>query len=212
MEEIKKFDIETTIYLRYQNKPKIGVLLRTINWIDPKKDLDNLFNKVLNFQSIDIGTFGLDLYGLLLNMNRNINIISQDYFGFQNSSLKPFNVAPYYRGVLDVSSIKTMSNDSYKKLLSALFLSALYDGSLYQLNKMLQIIFNYADKICVVRNGLNTIKIVSNFELEDWQKLFFEKNIIPIPIGFSYEYEVVTNKTVTLKKQQTRRRRKNETK
>ena len=55
-----------------------------ISYIDPTNDLLNIFNYVLNFQSYSIGTFGLNLYGILLNFYRSIPIISNNYFGFQN--------------------------------------------------------------------------------------------------------------------------------
>ena len=51
--------------------------------------------------------------------------------------------------------------------------------------------FSYLVKCYVVRNGVNNIEIVSDFELEDWHKQLFEKNIIPIPIGISYSFRKV---------------------
>lgn len=185
---MEKFDILKTLYLKYENKPHIGTILKIINWIDPYEDINNLIDNVLSFQSNTIGTFGLDLYGTILNFSRAIAVVSTNYFGFQNSNLKPFNVAPFFMGIFDNIDNIVMSNENYKLLLKGLFLSTFFDGSLYNLNKIVQTMFSYLGKCCVVRNGINNIEIVSDFEFEEWQKQLFEKNIIPIPIGISYSF------------------------
>ena len=81
--------------------------------------------------------------------------------------------------------------DNYKLLLKGLFMSTFYDGTLISLTKIVQTIFGYKGKCCVIRNGLNSIEIVSDFEFKNWHKQLFEKNIIPIPIGLSYSFRVV---------------------
>lgn len=188
---MEKYDISTSLYLKYKNKQRIGVILKTISWIDAYDDIQNLINNVLNFQSSEIGTYGLDLYGILLNFSRAIAIISTNYFGFQGSDFKPLSVAPFFRGVYEKADNMVMGNEYYKLLLQGLFLAAYFDGSLYYLNKIIQTIFSYRGKIAVVRNDNNSFKIVSDFALEDWEKLFFDKRIIPIPLGISYTFENV---------------------
>ena len=49
MDVIKEFDIQSTLYLRYTNKEVIGAILKMISYIDPTKDLINIFDNVLNF-------------------------------------------------------------------------------------------------------------------------------------------------------------------
>lgn len=191
MDALKEFDIQSTLYLRYTNKEVIGTILKMISYIDPTKDLLNIFDNVLNFQSYSIGTFGLNLYGILLNTYRTINIVDENYFGFEYSYLKPFNVAPFFKGIYNNPESLVMSNDNYKLLLKGIFLSSFYDGSLYSLNKILQTIFGYKGKCCILRNGINKIEIVSDFEFEDWQKGFFIQNIIPIDIGLSYSFRYI---------------------
>lgn len=188
---MNKLDITSTLYLKYENKPRIGAILKTINWIDPFEDINNIIDNVLNFQSYSIGTLGLDLYGTILNFSRAIAIISNNYFGFQNSNLKPFNVAPFFKGIFENVDNIFMSDENYKLLLKGLFLSTFFDGSLYSLNKIIQTMFSYLGKCCVVRNGINNLQIVSNFDFEEWQKQLFEKNIIPIPLGVSYSFRKV---------------------
>lgn len=191
MDRIKKFDIQSTLYLRYSNKEIIGKVIEMISYIDPTNDLLNIFNYVLNFQSYSIGTFGLNLYGILLNFYRSIPIISNNYFGFQNTNLQPFNVAPFFMGIFNTPDNVVMSDENYKLLLKGIFLSIFYDGSLYYLNKIVQTMFSYKGKCCVLRKGTNEIEIISDFEFADWEKEFFEKEIIPIPIGLSYSFRVV---------------------
>lgn len=204
MDVIKEFDIQSTLYLRYTNKEVIGAILKMISYIDPTKDLINIFDNVVNFQSYSIGTFGLDLYGILLNTYRTINIIDNNYFGFEYTDLKPFNVAPFFKGIYNNPESLVMSNVNYKLLLKGIFLSSFYDGSLYSLNKILQTIFGYKGKCCILRNGINKIEIVSDFEFEDWQKGFFIQNIIPIDIGLSYSFRYVQEQELT---KQTKKKR-----
>lgn len=216
---MEKFNIDATLYLRYQNKPKIQAILETINWIDPYDDMENLVKNILNFQSYQIGSYGLDLYGTILNFSRVLAVISTNYFGFQNTDLKPFNVAPFFKGVFDYSQNLVMSNPYYKMLLKGLFLASTFDGSLHNLNIILQTIFRYTTsgqerKIVAVRSGLNSLTIISDVALEDWEKYFFSKKIIPLPIGISYSFQVqntnttfqTQNSTATTKKK-TRRRK-----
>ena len=84
-----------------------------------------------------------------------------------------------------------MSNDNYKLLLKGLFMSTFYDGTLNSLTKIIQTIFGYNGKCCIIRKEVNEIEIVSDFKFEDWHKQLFEENIIPIPIGLSYSFRVV---------------------
>lgn len=204
MDALKEFDIQSTLYLRYTNKEVIGAILKMISYIDPTKDLLNIFNNVLNFQSDYIGTFGLDLYGILLNSYRTINIVDENYFGFEYTNLKPFNVAPFFKGTYNNPESLVMSNNNYKLLLKGIFLSSFYDGSLYSLNKILQTIFSYKGKCCILRKGINKIEIVSDFEFDSWQKGFFIQNIIPTDIGLSYSFRYVQEQELT---KQTKKKR-----
>lgn len=192
---MEKFNIYSTLYLRYENKPRIKALIKTINWIDPYDDIQSLIKYVLNFQSPEISNFGLDLYGIILNYSRSVAIADTNYFGFEQSDLEPLNVAPFFMGIFNYSKDIVMGNAYYKTLLKSLFLSAMYDGSLYQWNIMLQTLFKYTfdgqdRKIAAVRDGVNIIKIVSDIELADWEKQLLQKNILPSQIGISYRFEV----------------------
>lgn len=46
-------------------------------------------------------------------------------------------------------------------------MSTFYDGTLNSLTKIIQTIFGYKGKCCVIRKGVNEIEIVSDFEFEE---------------------------------------------
>lgn len=209
---MEKFDINSTLYLRYVTKPRINAIVKTIGWIDPHDDLVNLIKYVLNFQSLEINGFGLDLYGTILNFGRALAIIDTDYFGFQGTDLKPLNSAPFFRGIFNDAQNLVMSDPYYKMLLKGLFLASMFDGSLYNLNTILQTVFKYTTdgrdrKIAAVRSGTNTINIISDIALEEWEKDFFRKNIIPIQIGIDYEFQVQSSSSNFTKKKKNRRKK-----
>lgn len=188
---MEQLDIRKTLYLRYENKQRMLAIIKTIGWIDPHKDIKNLLDWVLDFQSNVLGTYGLDLYGTILNFSRAIALVNTNYFGFQNTDFKPFSVAPYFKGIFEDPKNIVMSNSNYKLLLQALFLSTKYNGSMHNLNRIIQILFAYKGKCCVIRKDENNIEFLSDFEFEDWHRKLFEKEIIPIPLGVGYTFRKI---------------------
>ena len=180
---IKQFDIDSTLYLIYVNKPRINAIIKTIGWIDPHDDLINLLKYILNFQSLEINGFGLDLYGTILNFSRALAIVDSNYFSFQGTDLKPLNTALFFRGIFNNAQNLVMSDPYHQMLLKGLFLASMFDGSLHNLNVILQTVFRYTTdgcdrKIAAVRSETNAINIISDIALEEWEKDFLRKNTL----------------------------------
>lgn len=184
---MKPFEVQNTVYMRYQDSIGIGAIVDTIGWIDAAKDINAILDYVMNFQSSTIGTFGLDIYGELLNFRRAFPVISKNYFGFYGSDLQPFSQAPFFRGIFEEIKNIIMSNDYYKLLLKALFLSVWFDGTLYSINKIINELFGYRGKIAVIRDN-GDLNIVHDFQLENWEKSLFEFGIIPMPMATGFKF------------------------
>lgn len=108
-------DFQRTILSQYSNSHSIVDLLERFNYrVDPEIDIDEYWVQVHNLDTC--GTFGLDVWGIIVGAPRTIEVDAQDYFGFHGTNWQPFNTARFYTGKL-ATNVFTLSNDAYRKLI-----------------------------------------------------------------------------------------------
>jgi hypothetical protein len=183
------------MYIQYDKSTNLKALIEGLNpilSINEEEFYKNWFN-ILTAKSE-----GLDNWGRILNFGRGIKTDPTDLkvFGFYNgtsSFLTPpsnFNNGNWYKQTVPI--IQNLTDDAYRQVLQLVYLSQISNGSVSNINKILNYYYQSKDiskKIKVKENltEIMTLKIEFNFKLEPVEINIFSINgVLPIPTGVSY--------------------------
>lgn len=91
-------NIQNTLMSQYANSPVICNLIESMNeCIDPARSIDDFYRLAFNVKTAQ--SFGLDIWGRIVGVNRNISIPPDDIdtFGFKTTpqAFTPFNNQPF---------------------------------------------------------------------------------------------------------------------
>lgn len=178
-----------TVLAQYANSPRIVALIQAFNaWIDPSVDLDTFYDYVWNVDTAQ--GFGLDIWGAIVDVPRNLQIVTAgQYFGFDESltaislTPQPFGQAPFWNGT-PASTTYALGDDAYRKLILVKALANITDCTARNLNKLLAFLFEGEGRAYVVDTGGMTFRFVFEFILSDVERsIMLNSTAIPRPAG-----------------------------
>ncbi len=190
---VPPFKWRSTVITQYANSPIILSLIES--WsesIDQTEDIDSFFDLIWNV--ITAQGYGLDIWGLIVGINRNLNVASPtEAFGFQQGviwdTFGPAGVAPFYTGAA-LTSIYTLTDSAYRQLILAKALANICDGSIPSLNAILLTLFGPSNPFgpggkCYVTNGQDmTMTFTFEFALSQVQNsIIYNSGVLPVPNG-----------------------------
>lgn len=141
-------DVGKTLISQYANSPRILQLIENMNdTIDPTSDIDTFYSYVWDLETAQ--GFGLDIWGLILGVNRVLNVAAGSYFGFTGTAGRtgasgdsfgggPTSPAiqPWYSGAPTTSNY-ALTDTAYRSLLLAKAAYNITDGSIPAINQLL---------------------------------------------------------------------------
>jgi len=131
-------NLEQTIISQYGNSPVLNQLLQNMNeYLDPATDLDAFYATIFDIDTA-VG-YGLDAWGKIVGVGRQIAVAQADFFGFKGSFLQPFGQAPFYSG--PSAGTYLLSDTAYRLLILVKALSNISDCSIPSYNRLLQNLF-----------------------------------------------------------------------
>lgn len=171
---------------QYASSPTIQQLVADRqNYFSPTWQ-DQFYNVVWNVDTAQ--GFGLDIWGRIVGVGRNIQIPNVNYFGFTTSpaqSWQPFNQGSFYTGPA-VTQTFTLADEAYRVLILTKALSNIADTTSPGLNRVLQNLFAGRGRCWVNDLGSMAIRFVFDFALEPWeQSVLTYGGVIPRPAGVS---------------------------
>lgn len=184
---------ERTILSQYSESGSITLrqLIANFNtYIDPSIDIDEFVESVWDVDTA--GTWGLDVWGRIVGVNRVLQVASGEYFGFaQSAEAKTFGEAPFYGGQSTTSNY-ALTNDAYRVLIYAKALANISDGSIPAINRILLSLFPGRGN-CYVTDGLDgTMTYTFEFELSPVEfAIVSQSGVLPRPSGVSATVVVV---------------------
>lgn len=175
----------STLLSQYANSPAIAALVADFNaWIDPAADLDNFYNLVWNVQTA-VG-FGLDIWGRIVNVPRQITITPQPlYLGFEEGQpgSYPFDQEPFYNGN-PTSSVYLLSDDAYRVLIMTKALANISSFTAPSVNALLRYLFAGRGSCYVLELSPMQVEYVFNFPLKSWEASVLQQpSLMPRPAG-----------------------------
>ena len=178
-------DVERTIISQYGNSPVLLQLIQNMNeYIDPRADIDNFYNIIWNVDTA-VG-FGLDIWGRIVNIKRELEIPSPTaYFGFNEAlDFFPFNDEPFYSGESTETQTYTLSDDAYRKVVLTKALANISAATAPAINQLLKNLFADRGKAYVNDQGAMTMRYVFEFDPTDVEfAIITQSGALPRPAG-----------------------------
>lgn len=130
--------------------------------------------------------FGLDIWGRIVVIGRELEVQSGEYFGFDSEPLKswnPFNQAPFYTGQKQTSNYR-LADQAYRSLILTKALTNISATDYKSLNRSLMSLFRGRGNAYVRKTGTMSIQYVFDFYLEPWEvSIIVTDGILPRPAG-----------------------------
>lgn len=149
--DIEAFNIWTTIISQYANSPILTRLIENFaEYVDPTKNISAFFDLVWNVDTAQ--GYGLDVWGRIVGVNRELQVPIGDYFGFKEAAdAETFNNGQFYSGDPLTSSF-ILSDQAYRTLIFAKALANISSNTIPALNQMLLNLFPHRGN-CYVTEG-----------------------------------------------------------
>jgi hypothetical protein len=136
---------------------------------------------------------GLDIWGRIVVVGRQLQIPQTDYFGFNTGapqSWAPFDEESFYTGPGDTNTF-TLADPAYRVLILTKALSNISAADSMSLNGVLRQLFPGRGRAWVNDLGNMAMRFVFEFPLESWEKaVLVNGNVMPKPAGvLAYLFE-----------------------
>lgn len=144
---------------------------------------DQAYNIVWNVDTAQ--GFGLNIWGRIVGVGRELQIPQVDYFGFNvtGQSWNPFNQESFYTGP-DATQTFTLADSAYRVLILAKAISNISATDAKSLNRVLKQLFPNRGRAWVNDLGSMTMRYVFEFVLEPWEKaVITNSGVMPRPAG-----------------------------
>ncbi len=179
-------NVRQTVISQYGNSVTLLQLIDNMNgYIDPATDFDNFYNLVWNVSTAV--NFGLDIWGKIVNVSRNLNIPGTvSNFGFKEGvNYQPFGQAPLYNGP-GASTVYRLSDDAYRTLILVKALANICNCSAPSLNQLLRNLFAGRGRCYVNDYGNMQMRYMFEFALTPYEfAILTQSNAIPRPAAVS---------------------------
>lgn len=136
-------NIQNTLMSQYANSPVICNLIESMNeCIDPARSINDFYRLAFNVKTAQ--SFGLDIWGRIVGVNRNISIPPDDIdtFGFKTSpqAFQPFNSYPFSSTGARFSSYR-LSDERFRLLIMIKAAANILNATAPNINRYLRMIF-----------------------------------------------------------------------
>lgn len=139
------------------------------------------------------GTYGLDVWGKIVGVGRLVEVTDQDrYFGFKEAKASvpvpndpaPFNQAPFFVRGNKQTSIVSLTNDVYRRLILVKAAANITDCTIPELNRLLMTMFPDRGRAYVRNNGGMEMSYVFEFKLTPAElSIVKDSGAFPAPAG-----------------------------
>ena len=117
-----------------------------------------------------------------------------DAFGFDGSGLVPFSQGPFYSD--QATTTYTLGDDAYRLLIFCKAAINITNGTLADLNRIMQWLFADRGSVAVLHTGTMQIRFLFRFSLLPYeQALLTRDDVPPKPAGVGYDVYAVPKDT-----------------
>ncbi|KEZ22293.1 hypothetical protein HS327_01321 [Glaesserella parasuis] len=173
--------LEKTIISQYANSPVICSLLSNINeCLDPNSDIERFYNLIWNLDTAK--GVGLDFWGKVVGINRNIQVEEKNQFIGSNlaaEDLKDFTVGTKH----------LMNDEMYRTIIFLKAMSNIIYATAPHINKLVSSLFEKRGKAYFIKNGTMMARYVFDFNLTPVEKaVIISTDLLPRPTGVLVDF------------------------
>lgn len=183
--------VDETVQSQYSSSPRIKALIRAMSQqLDTTADIDLFYSKVFDIASAE--GWGLDNWGRILGLGRDVEISSTYAFGFRGSGLQPFNQAAFDNGGL--TRVQTLDDAVYYRFLMLKAASNIADSTIPTINRFMKQLFGDRGDVYVLEVGVMQIQYTFKFIMTPFERLLMHLDwMIPRPgcVSFTWVEEPV---------------------
>lgn len=188
------FSWRDTLLAQYTNTLRLQPIVKAFSdAFNVIGNVEAFYNNVYNIETC--GTFGLNIWGRIVGVSRLLNLpITEDFFGFQKSG-NPFNQSPFYNGQA-LRGNYYVNNTVYRRLIKAKALLNLWDGTTYEQNKIINLIFSGYKGNIYVREEKSPDKSIISFPTKPTiidESIVYQSGCVPVAMGVTLETEYRNN-------------------
>ncbi len=173
-----------TIISQYGNSPILQGLLNDWNAnLDPSESIQDFLDNIWDV-STAVG-YGLDVWGKIVGVSRNLQIPTGTYFGFQDgtSDYQPFGQAPFYTGTPQTGTV-ALSDTAYRQLILLKAMANISNSSVQSYNQLLQAMFGSQGRCYCIDQGGMILRFVFEFFLPAYMLAILQQSgAVPRPAG-----------------------------
>lgn len=171
-----------TVVSQYGNSETLLQLIENFNdYIDPNADLDTFYDYVWNVKTA-VG-FGLDIWGAIVGVGRNLTVPNGTFFGFAGTGYQPFGQAPFY-SVAGSTVTYPLSDEAYRVLILVKALANISNSTTFAYNRLLNILFAGRGRCYVLDLGNMQMQYTFEFALQPFEiAILNTSGAVPKPAG-----------------------------
>lgn len=183
-------NIQDTLMSQYANSPVICNLIESMNeCIDPARSIDDFYRLAFNVKTAQ--SFGLDIWGRIVGVNRNISIPPDDIdtFGFKTSpqAFQPFNSYPFSSAGARFSSYH-LSDERFRLLIMIKAAANILHATAPNINKYLRMIFP-EKRVYFLITGHMKGRYFFEFTPNKFERhIIYNLQLLPRPSGVLIDY------------------------
>jgi len=172
------FDVWNTVLSQYANSPALTAIIQfAAQWFDQTENFDNFYDDVWDI--LLASGWGLDVWGRIVGVQRNLTVQTGEYFGFAEASPGSFgwNQRPFYSGQPATDNYP-LSDDAFRLLILAKAAANICDGTIPAINQLLLALFPGRGN-CYVQEGITGADVYFGFaeasspEIKGWNQAPF---------------------------------------
>lgn len=182
--DLSTLDWESTLLSQYANSPVLISLMSTFSQaVDPSSKIDDFYTDVWNINTAS--GYGLDIWGRIVGVGRNLDIIPTGDFGFLEGAGQSLGFGPFYDSALKSANFE-MGDDLFRTVILAKARANISGASAPQVNLVLENLFPGV-RCYVSDTGGMTATAVFEAILSPVQRAILEQTgVVQRPAGVSY--------------------------
>ena len=179
---------EKTIQSQYGTSPHImGLAEKFAKEIDPNPDIEDFYKLI--FDPRTARGIGLDIWGIIVGVDRLVEVSSEDFFGFYGQNLTPFDNSPFfYEGA---TNIYKLADEAFRELIFLKAWANISDATMPNIKYVLnQLIPNGA--IAIEAEHMKLRVIFLSYEVQPYTMAIFKKyGLLNLGAGVGWEYYII---------------------
>ena len=180
-------DVENTVISQYANSPVICAAIKAFNDnIDPRADLGKFYDVVWNVETAQ--GFGLDTWGRIVGMEREIKLTPVDEFVGFSDGTTPFGSGSWATDGASSRKYK-MDDTTYRRVIMLKAVSNIIYATAPNINCLLNIMFKKRGRAYYVINGTMMARYIFEFPLFPIERAIIRQtDLLPRPSGVLLDF------------------------